>query len=98
MAFMANKRKQRKSQYRHVNAYPGRILYGRLPCMYARRVSALTIRWNEETGEEQISWTEPAIYENAKTGAGVLEIVPATSREHIRPYEVLSRDLYKDEN
>ncbi len=97
MAFMANKRKQREAHYRHLNTYPGRILYGRRPSIYARRVNTLTIQWDEDTGEEQLSWVEPAIYGNAKTGAGVREIVPATSHKHSRSYGVLSHDLYEGE-
>lgn len=54
MAFMANKRNQREAQYRHINTYPSRILYGRTPCIYARRVSNLTVQWDEETSKEQL--------------------------------------------
>lgn len=95
MAFMANKGKQREHQYRHLNTYPDRILYGRLPCIYARKVADLKIQWNEETGEELLSWVEPAIYGNAETGAGVREIVAASYHSHRRAYGVLSSDLYE---
>lgn len=97
MAFMANKRNQRKAQYRHINTHPSRILYGRMPCIYARRVSNLTVQRNEEIGKEQLSWTEPAVFGNATTGSGVVEIVPSSNHVHSRSCGTLSLDIYDHE-
>lgn len=97
MAFMANKRKQRERQYRHIGTYPGQVLYGRLPFIFARRVVDLTVQWDEEAGRELLSWVEPAIYGNAESGAGVREIVAAASHSHTRSHGVLTHDLYQGE-
>lgn len=97
MAFMANKRNQREAQYRHINTYPSHILYGRNPCIYARRVINLTVQWDEEAATEQLSWTEPAIFGNAESGSGVVEIVSPSNHEHARSYGTLSLDIYDRE-
>ena len=94
MAFMANKRGQRAKQYRHMNTYPGHILYGRRPCIFARRVCNLTILWDEGKRTEHLRWTELAIFGNARSGSGVVEIVPAQEGEHSRSTEPLSLDIY----
>lgn len=95
MAFMANKRQLRDRQYRHTNTYPSRILFGRLPCIYARRVCNLTVVWDEAMGKEHIRWTEPAIFGNAKTGSSVVEIVPPREFEHVRSHNPLALDVYE---
>jgi hypothetical protein len=97
MAFMANKRQLRERQYRHLNTYPSRILYGRLPCIYARRVHDLEVAWNEEHKTEHIRWTEEAIFGNAKSGASIVEIVPSRECEHVRSHQPLALDIYERE-
>ena len=92
MAFMANKRRQRDSQYRHTGTYPSQILYGHLPCIFARRVIELTITLDEAQALEHLRWTEPPVFGNAKVGSGIVEIVPARQREHTRSAMPLSRD------
>ena len=92
MAFMVNKRHQRDRQYKHVAAYPSRVLYGHLPCIFARRVVNLTINLDTDKQTEHLRWTEPPVYGNAPIGAGVVEFVAARELEHTRSARPLSRD------
>ena len=92
MAFMANKRGQRSRQYRHLNTWPSQILYGRMPCIFARRVEDLTVSIDEVENVEHLHWTEPPVFGNAETGSGITELVPAREGENVRSIEPLSRD------
>jgi len=94
---MVNKHALRQSQYRHLNTYPSHILYGRMPCIYARKVVNLKVRLDEASKEEHLSWTEPPIYGNAKSGSGVAEIVQASNHSLVRPYATISLDIYASE-
>ena len=90
MAFMANKRSQRVLQYRHLNTYPEQILYGRMPCIFARRVSDLTVSADVSAATEHLHWIEPAVFGNAPTGSGIVELVPAKTVEHARSNKPLA--------
>ena len=92
MAFMANKRHQRDSQYKHLACYPSHVLYGHLPCIFARRIVNLTITLNIDENIEHLRWTEPPVFGNATVGAGVMEILAAQNFEHTRTAIPLSRD------
>ena len=92
MALMANKRGQRTNQFKHRGTYPSQILYGRLPCIFARRVKDLTITLDLENSREYLQWTELPVFGNAKVGAGIVEIVSAREAEHTRTFKPLSRD------
>ena len=64
MAFFANKRKesqyQAKSSIRINGVSHGeRLICGHDPLLYARKVSSLKIKRDNDTGEEVVSWREP---------------------------------------
>jgi hypothetical protein len=92
MAFMVNKRHLRDRQYKHVGVYPSHVLYGHLPCIFARKVIDLTITLDTEAQIEHLRWTEPPVFGNAPVGAGIVEIVAARELEHTRSAKPLSRD------
>jgi hypothetical protein len=94
MSFIANKRALRERQYKHFNTPPSRILFGRNPCIYARRVSALTVERNETQQTEHLRWTEPAVLGNASTVGSIVERSPARELEHVRSCQPLSCELY----
>lgn len=91
MALMANKRHQR-NRLCHVGTYPQHVLYGDMPCVFARRVVDLTVTWDEDKGTEHLQWTEPPIFGNAPVGSGIVEIVAAREMEHRRSTRPLSDD------
>jgi hypothetical protein len=92
MAFMANKRNQRDSQYKVLNSRPSHVLYGHMPLIFARRVRDLTIARDESQGTEHLRWTELPIYGNASSGSSVVQLKPEEEREYVRSIKTLSRD------
>ncbi len=65
MAYYANRSHllQHRVEVIHIiNGVPhgDRISYGNNPRLYARKVTDLTVQLDKESGEEIISWTEPA--------------------------------------
>ena len=97
IAFLANKRKAREHQYRHLYSNGGRLFYGRNPCIFARQVADLTVQRGEHRRTELIRWTELAVFQNAESGSGIVEVEPSRAREHFRKLEPLGRDVYPRE-
>jgi hypothetical protein len=91
-ALTANKRRQRDSGCKPRGVYPGHILYGRMPFIFARRVHDLTVSQDQSNGTEHLRWTELPTYGNAKVGSGIVELTPAQEREYVRAIKPLSRD------
>lgn len=93
MAFMTNKRTQRKSKYRHLYSTSSRLFYGRNPCIFARQVTDLRIEQDFDSKSELLSWRELPVYQNAPSGSGIVELYPAEECEHRRSLGTLSLDL-----
>lgn len=91
----ANKRKERVAQFSNLRAYPDQILYGRDPCIFARRVQGLTIERDDENQLEHIRWTEPPVFGNAEIGSGVEEMVAEEHKSLTRELIPLSAELYR---
>lgn len=94
MAFMAYKGKQRAGQYKLLCSTPGRIFYGRNPCIYARVVSNLRIERDETRKEERVQWTEPPYRQFVQPGYVLVEVEPPYEQELVRALEPLSLDVY----
>lgn len=95
MALLANKRKQREHQYKHLCSTFHRIFYGRNPCIFARVVSNLKIERDEARKTELIRWTELPVFQNAESGSTPVQVEPARECQLVRSLEPLSRDIYE---
>lgn len=85
MSRTANKSKERAQRYEHNQSTFFRYFYGTNPCIFARKVTDLTVKQDETKGQEIIRWIEPALFVNADRGSGIKEKWPAKQCEHIRP-------------
>ena len=95
MAFLANKRKLRENEYKNLGSTDSRLLYGRNPCIFARRVANLTVVSDEDLKTELIRWTELAIFQNATSGSGIVQTEPPRDCQHVRSLEPLALDIYE---
>ena len=98
MAFLANKRGERKSEYKHSYSQPHRLFYGRNPCIYARIVSDLKVERDEDRKIECVRWIEPPYRRIEKPGALPIEVEPASEKKLIRTFAPLSLDIYEGES
>src|ERR1044072_8549774 len=55
----ANKKRERRRQFRATFSANDRIFYARNPFFFARRVSKLGVVQNEAQGTETVTWLEP---------------------------------------
>lgn len=97
MALVANKRKLREHQYRHLRSTLRRFFYGRNPCIFARVVSDLHVERDEDQKTEVIRWTELPIFENARSGSTPVQVEPARECQLVRTLGPLSNDIYERE-
>ncbi len=97
MAFLANKRRVRERQYRHMYSTSSRLFYGRNPCIFARRVTNLTVERDNGHNTELLRWTELAIFQNAKSGSGIVQVEPQRDCQHLRAFGPLTLDIYERE-
>ena len=97
MAFLANKRKQRDSQYRSIYSTMSHLHYGRNPWIYARVVSNLRVKRDETGKREIVRWIEPACLKVERPGALPVETMPPAEKQVIRSLEPISRDIYERE-
>jgi hypothetical protein len=98
MSFLANKRKQREKQYKHIHSQPSRFFYGHNPCIYARIVFNLKVERNELLQMEHVQWTEPAYLQIERPGTLPTEVEPAREKELVRTLRPLSLDIYECED
>lgn len=97
MATLANKARDRRERLLHENTGPDLILYGKDPCIFARRVEDLSIRSDPAAGIEEVRWTEPALYRNASVGSGIEKKLDERHCQISRFIGPLSLDLHLDE-
>lgn len=84
MSRTANKSKARAKRYEHLYSTSSRYFYGSNPCIFARRVTNLTIKKDTKRGRETLRWVEPAVFVNADRGSGIKEQWPSRQCEHTR--------------
>jgi hypothetical protein len=99
MAFLANKRKHRNDQYRHISSQPERFFYGAsYLCIYARKVENFKVERDKTKQIECIRWTELPYLQVEEPGTLPKEVEPAIEKELVRTLdEPLSFDIYKRE-
>ena len=85
MSSTANKSKARAQRYENIQSTSARYFYGTNPCIFARKVTDLSVHKDEAHGCEIIRWVEPAIFVNADRGSGIKEQWPSKQCEHTRP-------------
>lgn len=85
MSRTANKNKARARRYEQIHGTSSRYFYGTSPCIFARKVTNLSVHKEEAQGREVIRWLEPAVFVNAGRGAGIREKWPLKWCEHVRP-------------
>ena len=85
MSSTANKSKARAQRYENIQSTSARYFYGANPCIFARKVTDLSVHKDEAHGCEIIRWVEPAIFVNADRGSGIKEQWPSKQCEHTRP-------------
>lgn len=94
ISYFANRRKEREKHYKpnSVNHRRG-FLYGSNPWIYARQVTDLVIKKDEENGLEHISWKEPPELKWDSAGSPIgFEL--ACSRELTRASMPVSAEIY----
>ena len=85
MYLTANKSKARAQRYENIQSTSVRYFYGANPCIFARKVTDLSVHKDETHGCEIIRWVEPADFVNADLGSGIKEQWPSKQCEHARP-------------
>jgi len=85
IAHFANRRNQLHSQFRKLHSSPGRYFFGKNPFIFARRVKNFEGIVDENNDCELVHWVENAVFGNATTGSGIVELEPELSRSIIRP-------------
>lgn len=85
MSRTANKSRERANRYENIQSTGSRYFYGGNPCIFARKVTDLSVRIDEAHGIEIIRWVESAVFVNADHGSGLKEKWPAKQCEHTRP-------------
>jgi hypothetical protein len=93
MAFLAKKSKERRGQYRNMCSSPGRLYFGRNPCIFARQVTNLKISRDITANTESITWTDLPVFGNADKGAGIKELIPARECQVVRVQRALSHEF-----
>jgi hypothetical protein len=66
MAIYADNPRDREGRFRVLGSYPGHIIWGNNPFLFARRVKDFTVKHNDNEDNEIIHWIEHAIYGNDK--------------------------------
>lgn len=66
MAYYANKRKDREREFKVLGTYPGHIIWGKNPFLFARRVKEFRVKCEDKNDQEIISWVEHAVIGNDK--------------------------------
>ena len=95
MALLANKRRQREYQYKHLRSTIHRIFYGRNPCIFARVVSNLKIERDDARKVELIRWTELPVFQNAESGSTLVQVEPSRECQLVRSLKPLAHDIYE---
>ena len=85
MSHTANKSKARAQRYGNIQSTSSRYFYGANPCIFARKVTDLSVHKDEAHGCETTRWVELAVFVNADHGSGIKEQWPAKQCEHTRP-------------
>ena len=85
MSRTANKRKERAQRFESLQNTSFRYFYGANPCIFARKVTDLSVQKDEVRRYEIIQWVEPAVFVNADHGSGIKEHWPAKRCVHTRP-------------
>lgn len=85
MSCTANKSKVRAKRYEHTQRTSTRYFYGTNPCIFARKVTDLSVYKDEAHCREVIRRIEPAVFVNADHGGGIKEKWPPKQCEHTRP-------------
>jgi hypothetical protein len=98
MAGLANRRKSRRHQFRHLKSNLHRFYYGGNPCIFARVVSDLNVVRDENQKIETVRWTELSTFQNASSGSLPIPITHPLKCELIRALEPLSDEIYEYDN
>lgn len=72
--------------------YGSRMFLGYDPFAIARLVESLRVVPNPDVGIETLEWTEPAVWGNAESGAGLRMLEPAERKSLTRPMVPLSSE------
>jgi len=94
LAHFANRKKERDKQFRHTYSQCSRFFFGHNPCIFARRVTDLVVKRDEDKFLEHVSWTEPPFLRVEEPGSMPVEVEPATSRKLTRALKPIVAEIY----
>jgi hypothetical protein len=96
MSSMANKRRARDHQFKHIYSRGNRLFYGNNPCIFARLVEEFQARISKDGTIETVTWTDlPEYKKSATVGSGIEVSIPARKCKVRRMCVPIGRDIWE---